>query len=61
MELKEGLGYSAEDIRSELGEDRFAQFLTWIKGQTVAVSKKGVGLVYPWDYEAFLKGEPVYD
>lgn len=61
MELVEGLGYKASDILVELRPKRYRQFLDWMKGQTMAVSSKGEGLVYPCDYEAFLRGDRVYD
>lgn len=43
-----------------LGEEEFAKFKQWIRGQIVAVYKNDM-IVYEYDFERYLLGLPIQD
>ncbi len=53
-------GYLISNIKEVLEPEKFAEFLSWISGQTVGVYK-GEPLVYEYDLARFLKGLPILD
>ena len=56
-ELIDNLGYRWEDCIDAIGKERLEEFADFMDGQTCPVSKEGKGLIYPSDFEDFLKGE----
>ena len=51
FELVEGLGYRLRDIHKSMTDDEYLDFY----GQTGAISSKGEFLVYPYDYDRYMK------
>ena len=54
-------GYTMNNIEQVLGKEKFVEFDQWMRGQTTTVYKSGDSLVYPVDFERFLKGLPALD
>ena len=48
-------GYLLTDLQKHLGEEKFALFLWWFRGQT-GVLHNGQRLVYKHDYQRWRKG-----
>jgi hypothetical protein len=53
-------GYYLEDIKEQLGPERYEEFGKWYNGQTGAIHE-GRLVVYQYDYERFLKHLPPLD
>jgi starvation-inducible outer membrane lipoprotein len=53
-------GYLIGNIKEVLEPERFAEFESWISGQTVGIYK-GKIIVYQYDLIRFLKGLPILD
>ncbi len=54
-------GYTMSNIEQVLDKETYAKFIQWMNGQTTTVYKNGDSLVYPVDFERFLKGLPALD
>ena len=50
--------YRLADIEAELGEDTFAAFTRWFKGQTHPIGDDGELLVFKFDFDLWAEGQP---
>ena len=53
-------GYYLDDIKEELGIEKYKKFLKWFVGQTGAIHEEKF-LVYKWDWERYQKGSGPFD
>ena len=62
LEVIDDLGYLWEDCIEAIGENRRKEFEDFMMGQTMAISPtKGESLVYPWDFDKFIRGPSKWD
>lgn len=55
------VGLTDAEIKERIGEERWGEFLTWMRGQTIGACPHGCALAYRHDVENFMRGGRIRD